>query len=88
TVINAPIAPGLVLPVGVLAWRPLRTGELVEIGTTRGVVSFDGERELELVGTTGATVRLAEDGPLCVDVTAVMSQAARAGLFRSDRPVV
>ncbi|MFI9825691.1 ATP-NAD kinase family protein [Streptomyces sp. NPDC052013] len=88
TVVNAPIAPGLVLPVGVADWRPLRTGEQVEISTARGVVAFDGERELELAGTTGATVRLREDGPLCVDVTAVMSQAARAGLFRSDRTAV
>ncbi|MEU6423874.1 ATP-NAD kinase family protein [Streptomyces spiralis] len=88
TVVNAPIAPGLVLPVGVAAWRPLRTGEQVEISTPRGVVAFDGERELELAGTTGATVRLREDGPLCVDVTAVMSQAARAGLLRASRPAV
>ncbi|XVQ06799.1 ATP-NAD kinase family protein [Spirillospora sp. CA-255316] len=88
TVVHAPIAPGLVLPVGVAAWRPLRAGEQVAIGTTRGVVAFDGERELELASTTGATVRLREDGPLVVDVAAAMSQAAQAGLFRRDRTAV
>ena len=82
TVVHAPIAPGLVLPVGVAAWRPLRVGERLEVATTAGVVAVDGEREIELHGGATAAVRLRGDGPLRVDVTAVMDLAARSGLFR------
>jgi len=82
TVVHAPIAPGLVLPVGVAACRPLRVGERVDVTTGTGVISVDGEREIELHGRTPASVRLRGDGPRCVDVTAVMDVAARSGLFR------
>jgi len=85
TVVYAPIAPGLVLPVGVDHWRPLRVGEQVPLATTRGVIAVDGERELELYGGRTATVRLREDGPRCVDVAAVMAEAARNGLLRRDQ---
>ncbi|MGH3950896.1 MAG: ATP-NAD kinase family protein [Pseudonocardiaceae bacterium] len=84
TVVRAPIAPGLVLPVGVMDWRPLRVGEQVEVGTTRGVIAVDGEREIELYGSRTAAVRLRDDGPRCVDIAAVMSEAARDGLLRTD----
>lgn len=84
TVVHAPIAPGLVLPVGVADWRPLRVGEQIEVTTRQGVVAVDGEREIELHGGAAATVRLRADGPRCVDVTAAMAQAARAGLLRNE----
>jgi hypothetical protein len=48
-VVRTPIAPGLLVPVGVGDWRVLRTGELVELGSG-GVIALDGERELELRG--------------------------------------
>ncbi len=82
TVVHAPIAPGLVLPVGVAEWRPLGVGEEVEVATRTGVVAVDGEREIELHGALPATVRLRGDGPRRVDVAAAMDQAARTGLFR------
>lgn len=84
TVVRAPIAPGLVRPVGVDEIRPLRPGERVEIGLYGGVIAVDGERELELAGTARATVELRVDGPRCVDVAAVMATAARRGLL-TDR---
>ncbi len=82
TVVRAPIAPGLVLPVGVAEWRPLRVGERVEVTTRTGVVAVVGEREIELHDGPPAVVRLRGDGPRRVDVTAVMELAARSGLFR------
>lgn len=83
-VVHAPIAPGLVLPVGVMSWRPLRVGECVPIGTARGVVAVDGERELDLPGDQSASVVLRDDGPRCVDVTAVLAEAASTGLLRKE----
>ncbi|MFF5990933.1 ATP-NAD kinase family protein [Prauserella flavalba] len=86
-VVYAPIAPGLVLPVGVDAWRPLPVGEPVEIGLRGGVIAVDGERELELTGTETATVRLCAEGPRCVDVSAVLAEASANGLLRTENQV-
>ncbi|MEU3272521.1 NAD(+)/NADH kinase [Saccharomonospora sp. NPDC006951] len=83
-VVHAPIAPGLVVPVGVRSWRRLPVGERVGIGVPHGVIAVDGERELELRGDTAATVRLSEEGPRCVDVASVLGEAARAGLLRTE----
>ncbi|MQA10611.1 MAG: ATP-NAD kinase [Pseudonocardiaceae bacterium] len=80
-VVHAPIAPGLVVPVGVLDCRPLRPGERVELGTTHGVLAVDGERELEHRGAHPATVCLRPDGPRCIDVSAVLRAAAHQGLL-------
>lgn len=84
-VVRAPIAPGLVAPVGVRSWRRLAVGEEVGIATPRGVVAVDGEREVEF-GSGRPTVRLRADGPRCIDIRAVLTQAARDGLLRADSP--
>jgi predicted polyphosphate/ATP-dependent NAD kinase len=80
-VVHAPIAPGLVAPVGVRSWTPLRPGQLVDVGSSAGVLSVDGEREIELDGAPTATVRLRADGPRCVDVHRALALAARQGLL-------
>lgn len=85
-VVRAPIAPGLVVPVGVREFRKLPPDEPVEIAPC-GVIAVDGERELELRRGEGATVRLRLDGPRCVDVTAAMTEAAQLGLFTTERNV-
>ncbi|SNR64916.1 Predicted polyphosphate- or ATP-dependent NAD kinase [Haloechinothrix alba] len=82
-VVRAPIAPGVVLPVGVLDWCVLRSGEARPVTATSGVIAVDGEREIELHGDRAASVRLRDDGSLCVDIAAVMSEAAGEGLLRS-----
>jgi hypothetical protein len=84
-VVRAPIAPGLVVPVGVRDWWPLRPGDEVPISPGAGVIAVDGEREIELTRSQQATVRLRADGPRCVDVTAVLTQAARNGLMCTPR---
>lgn len=85
TRVLAPIAPGLVLPVGVHSARVLEVGETVTVRTDRGTVAVDGEREIEFSGEP-PTVRLSPDGPRCVDVAAVLTEAARTGLLVRDRP--
>lgn len=82
-VVRAPIAPGLVVDVGVRSVRRLRPGERVEIGARRGVLALDGERELELRGGASPIVRLNPDGPRCVDVPRVLAEAAERGLLCS-----
>ncbi|WP_431873905.1 ATP-NAD kinase family protein [Amycolatopsis sacchari] len=78
-IVRAPIAPGLVVPVGVRDWRALPVGEPVELAPC-GVVAVDGERELELRDAP-ASVRLRADGPRCVDVTAALTEAASRALL-------
>ena len=82
-VVRAPIAPGLVAPVGVRSCRVLRVGESVEITTPTGVIAVDGEREVSFVAGAGPpVVTLTADGPRVVDITAVLTRSAAEGLLR------
>jgi len=82
-VVRAPIAPGLVLPVGVRTWRRLVLGEQVDLTTARGVIAVDGERELAFSpGRAPPRVELSPDGPRIIDIAAVMTAAAREGLLQ------
>lgn len=81
-VVRAPIAPGLVLPVGVASWQVLQPGAGVTIDQG-GVIAVDGEREIELRPGESATITLLHRGPLAIDVPEVMAAAARTGLLRS-----
>lgn len=80
TTVLAPIAPGLLVEVGVRSWAPLIPGRTVEVATPKGVIALDGEREIEFAGDV-PTVRLVGDGPRCVDVAAVLAHAASTGLL-------
>jgi len=83
TVVLAPLAPGLVLPVEVADLRPLRPGRPVTVATRAGVVAVDGERELEFGPDDEVTIVLDPAGPHCIDVGTVLSVAARDGLLSS-----
>ena len=69
--LNVALAPGLISRVGVASHRVIELGEEVELAP--GTIALDGERELERTDEP-ATVRLV-DGPLTIDVDAVMRQA-------------
>ena len=61
-------------------------GEAMTLRLGRGVVALDGEREVEFAPADKVVVRLAEDGPLSVDIERTMMLAAQNGLFVRDRP--
>ena len=88
----APIAPGLVVPVGVLDFSPMPAGLVLSVdlsvGSGAGVIAVDGERELTFEAGEQPTVRLRADGPRCVDVAAVLAASARLGLLRRTRPTI
>ncbi|HEY7812027.1 MAG TPA: ATP-NAD kinase, partial [Nakamurella sp.] len=68
----APLAPGLLQPVGVT-----RVGELLPnrpraVNLDRGTVAVDGERELEFGPDDRVTVTLRHDGPRVIDVAATL----------------
>ncbi len=78
----APIAPGLVVPVGVGEIGRMDPGSEHRIEARVGVIAVDGERELTFEPGEQPTVRLRADGPRCVDVPAVLAASARLGLLR------
>ena len=80
----AALAPGLVVPVGVDEVSRLRPGEVVETAVPGGCVALDGEREIELSQDGRVVVALGE-GPLVIDIDAVMAQAAADHLFNGSR---
>ncbi len=80
-VVTAPIAPGIVVDVGIEAVNSFALGEAVPVRLGRGVVALDGEREVEFAPADQVVVRLAEDGPLSIDIEQTMMLAAQHGLF-------
>ena len=78
----APIAPGLVVPVGVREVARMEPGAVYRVEAGAGVIAVDGERELTFSPGQDVTVRLRTDGPRCVDVPAVLAASARLGLLR------
>ncbi|NMH96132.1 ATP-NAD kinase [Pseudonocardia sp. K10HN5] len=72
----APIAPGVIAPIGVRAVEPLRVGEPRTVGLRAGTVAVDGEREIEFGPSRPVSVTLAADGPRVMDVRGVLAAAA------------
>ncbi len=77
----APIAPGVVVPIGVHHAGPLAAGQPHLVTLDRGTVAVDGEREIEFGPSTPVTVTLAPDGPRVLDVRAVLADAAQRRLL-------
>jgi predicted polyphosphate/ATP-dependent NAD kinase len=80
--INAPIAPGLVRPIGIAHFEPMPADRPFVIGQEAGVVALDGERELAFDRHDRVTITLRENAFPTVDVARCMQTAAREGLFR------
>jgi len=85
-VLHAPIAPGMVRPVGISDWAPMRAGELHIVAQAAGVVALDGERELAFDEVDRVTVTLVDNAFPTVDVARCMHAAAAKGLFRLSSP--
>jgi predicted polyphosphate/ATP-dependent NAD kinase len=77
----APIAPGVVVPIGVRDAGPLRPCAPHAVAVERGTVAVDGEREVEFGPSTPVSVTLHADGPLVLDVRAVLAAAAEQRLL-------
>jgi ATP-NAD kinase N-terminal domain len=79
-VVTVPLAPGLVADVGVADARRVAPGEVVPLAARAGCLALDGEREVELGPGDQVTVRLGQ-GPLVIDVDAVMAAASEQGIL-------
>lgn len=86
TVLTVPLAPGLVVPVGVEEVNRLEPGEAVALAPGAGSIALDGEREIEVGPSDEIEVRLDPNGPLTIDIEEAMRQAARRGLLNGTLP--
>ena len=84
TVLTVPLAPGLVVPVGVVEKRRVQPGEATEIEPVSGSIALDGEREIEVGPVDRVEVRLDTSGPLTIDIEATMQEAARRSLLNGN----
>jgi len=68
----APLAPGLLQPVGVTSIGVLTPDRPHLVRLDRGTVAVDGEREVEFGPQDRVTVTLRHDGPRVIDVPATL----------------
>ncbi len=85
-VVQAPIAPGMVRPVGVAHWQSMPRDCPFRVTDGAGVLALDGEREIELDPGDAVTITLRENAFRTLDVSGCMQTAARAGLLRMIQP--
>ena len=81
TVVDAPVAPGMVSSVPVLKWERLPVGVPVEIELRPCTIALDGERTFSLPRTHSAYVVLSDKGPPVVSVEEALRQASLSGAF-------
>ncbi len=81
TVVAAPLAPGLIVDIGVESVREIRPGEFVPLRIKTGVIALDGEREIEFSIDDDVSIRLEWDGPLTLDIPLTMAYAAEKELL-------
>ncbi|MEB3900325.1 ATP-NAD kinase family protein [Pseudomonas sp. NY15356] len=77
----APLAPGLLQGCGIGASGRLEPGIAYPLSLPCGTLALDGEREIEFTEHDTPTVTLDANGPLTVDVEAVLAYAARHHLL-------
>ncbi|MDY7100386.1 MAG: NAD(+)/NADH kinase [Actinomycetota bacterium] len=84
--VRAPLAPGLVVPVGIEKITRVGLGEVVET-TGPAVLALDGERHLPLAPDRPARFHVERRGPRVVDTVRVLDLAAEHGwMVDRDRP--
>ncbi|MDD5324839.1 MAG: NAD(+)/NADH kinase [Polaromonas sp.] len=78
----APIAPGMVRPVGIAHWETMPANQPFIVAQRAGVVALDGEREMTFDSGDRVQITLRENAFPTVDVATCMQFAACHGLFR------
>lgn len=86
TVLHAPIAPGLIAPIGIDDWRRMPAGVAFHPRLKAGSVALDGEREIYFSEREPISVTLVPDAFRTVNVPAVMHFAARNRLLQAAAP--
>lgn len=77
----APIAPGLIVPIGVRNARPFMPGQRFEVPRGGGTVALDGEREIILRHNDSFAIISQPQGPWVINPRQVLERAAQQGFF-------
>jgi len=80
-VLTAPIAPGLMAPVGVAGWRRMPAGVPVVPEMKAGSIALDGEREIAFSAQDRVSLTLRDDALRTVNVGGCMRHAAQHRLL-------
>lgn len=81
TNLHAPIAPGLITPVGVIDWRRMPAGVPFVPEVKAGSIALDGEREISFSTGDRVSLTLRDDAFLTIDVGGCMRHAAQNRLL-------
>lgn len=79
--VRAPIAPGLIVPVGIMHEREIHPGELIPVRHVPAILALDGERELLVRPGERWEVVLSWHGPKVLAVERTLLLAQRLGLY-------
>jgi predicted polyphosphate/ATP-dependent NAD kinase len=82
----APIAPGMVRPVGIRGWQRMDADQTFRVDQEAGVLALDGEREVTFDPGDLVTITLRENAFRTLDVSRCLQIAAADGLFRLPAP--
>jgi predicted polyphosphate/ATP-dependent NAD kinase len=77
----APIAPGLIVPIGVKRYALLHPGESVEVSSGLGTMALDGEREVIMRPHDHVVVTLNPQGPRVINPQRTLALASQQGFF-------
>jgi predicted polyphosphate/ATP-dependent NAD kinase len=79
--LQAPIAPGLIEPIGIVEVSTLALDAPVRLAISAGSIALDGEREIVFSEEDEVTVTLRAAAFKTIDVAACMAHAASKGCF-------
>jgi hypothetical protein len=78
--VRAPIAPGLIVPVGISRERLMQPGERIPIRHAPAMLALDGERELFVRQGERCEIALSWEGPKVLDVDLTLRLAQQQDL--------
>ena len=81
TLLQVPIAPGLIRSVGLKSWERIEAGIPIILKQSSGTIALDGERELEFGTEDNVQVTLNENAFRTVDVGACMRYTGKHRLL-------
>jgi hypothetical protein len=82
--VQAPIAPGLIVPVGISRERLMESGERIPICHAPAMLALDGERELFIRQGERYEIALSWEGPKVLDVDLTLRLAQQQDLRRDS----
>lgn len=83
----APIAPGLVQPVGIAHWQPMVADTAHAVQQQAGIVALDGERELPFEPGDDVRITLRRNAFRSLDIPRCLQAAVQHGRFLFPHPL-